>query len=152
MVSRRSAARLEDQIASLGDLSRCELVERWQAHFKRPPPKGIRRPLLMRALAYQLQAKRWGGLRRDTARQLRAVAAGSVSEGPAQRNKSGADVKPGMRLYREWSGKTHVVEVTEKGVFWNGQHHRSLSAVARAITGARWSGPRFFGLKGPRPS
>ena len=151
MASQRSAVRLEDQIASLGDLSRHELVERWQAHFKTPPPKGIRRPLLMRALAYQLQAKRWGGLRRDTARQLRAVAAGSASEGPARRNKSAADVKPGMRLYREWSGKTHVVEVTEKGVFWNGQHHRSLSAVARAITGARWSGPRFFGLKGARP-
>jgi len=109
MVSRRAAVRLEDQIASLGDLSRQELAERWQVHFKMQPPKGIRRPLLMRALAYRLQAKRWGGLRRDTARRLRAVAAGSASEGPARRNKSAADVKPGMRLYREWNGKTHVV-------------------------------------------
>ena len=74
MASQRSAARLEDKIASLGDLSRQELAERWQTHFKTPPPKGIRRPLMVRALAYQLQAKRWGGLRRDTARQLRAVA------------------------------------------------------------------------------
>lgn len=55
-------------------------------------------------------------------------------------------LEPGTRLVREWNGSTHVVEVTERGFVWNGQAYRSLSAVARAITGARWSGPRFFGL------
>jgi hypothetical protein len=152
MVSRRAAARLEDRIASLGELSRHELVERWQAHFKAPPPKGIRRPLLMRALAYRLQAKRWGGLRPQLAQQLRKLATETAADKVVRPEKSGFNLKPGTRLYREWNSKTHVVEVTEKGVFWNGQHYRSLSAVARAITGARWSGPRFFGLKGTRPS
>jgi hypothetical protein len=152
MVSQRAAARLEDEIASLGDLSRQELAERWQVHFKTQPPKGVRRPLMVRALAYRLQAKRWGGLRRDTAQRLRAIASGDGTAGPARPSKPIADLKPGTRLYREWNGKTHVVEVADKGVLWNGQRYRSLSAVARAITGARWSGPRFFGLKGARPS
>jgi hypothetical protein len=105
---------------------------------------------MIRALAYQLQAKRWGRLRRDTARRLQAVASGGATE--VQPRKLSADLKPGVRLYREWNGKTHVVEVAEKGVLWNGETHRSLSAVARAITGARWSGPRFFGLKAVQPS
>jgi len=152
MASQRAAAKLEDQIASLGDLSRQELAERWQVHFKMQPPKGIRRPLMVRTLAYRLQAKRWGGLRPHLAQQLQKLATGTAVDEVVHSEKSGSNLKPGTRLYREWSGKTHVVEVTEKGVFWNGQHHRSRSAVARAITGARWSGPRFFGLKGARPS
>ena len=152
MASQSAAARLEDQIASLGDLSRQELAERWQVHFKMQPPKGIRRPLMVRTLAYRLQAKRWGGLRPHLAQQLRKLATGAAFDEVVHSEKSVSNLKPGTRLYREWNGKTHVVEVADKGVLWNGQRYRSLSAVARAITGARWSGPRFFGLKGPRPS
>ena len=148
MGAERIAPGLEAQIEGLGELSRPELVERWQATFKVSPPKGIRRALMIRALAYQLQAKRWGGLRRDTARRLQTIASGQESERPMQKSKPTADLKSGTRLYREWSGKTHVVEVVEKGVLWNGERYGSLSAVARAITGARWSGPRFFGLVG----
>ena len=152
MAAFKTLAKLEAEIAALGDLSRPELAERWLSTFKTPPPKGVRRPLMIRALAYQLQAKRWGGLRRDTVGRLRAIASGTAVEAPSAACEAKPSIGPGSRLYREWNGKTHVVEVGEDGLHWNGKTYRSLSAVARAITGARWSGPRFFGLTGVRSS
>ena len=133
----------EKEIALLSDLSHPDLAASWQAIHGAPPPKGMSRRLLLLALAYQLQADAYGALNAKTSRYLRAVAAGSpeaVRPLPA--------LKPGMRLMREWNGRTHVVDVTENGLLWSGESYSSLSAIARAITGARWSGPRFFGLRG----
>ena len=133
----------EREIALLSDLSHPDLAARWRAVHGAPPPKGMSRRLLLLALAYQLQADAYGALDSKTSRYLRAVAAGSpkaVRPLPA--------LKPGMRLMREWNGRTHVVDVTEEGILWSGETYPSLSAIARAITGARWSGPRFFGLRG----
>ncbi len=101
------------------------------------------RRLLLLALAYRVQVDAFGALDSKTNRYLRAVAAGipeAVRPLPA--------LKPGVRLMREWNGQTHVVDVTEEGILWSGETYPSLSAIARAITGARWSGPRFFGLRG----
>ena len=138
-------ARLEREIDALADLTRAELVEGWRTHYRTDPPKGTSRRLLVRAIAYEMQAKRYGGLKPATDRRLRMIANG-IAEGDHGGRKASPRLQPGARLVREWNGVSHVVEVIEGGFIWNGDRHRSLSAIARAITGARWSGPRFFGL------
>ncbi len=138
-------ARLEREIDALAVLTRAELVERWRAHYRTDPPKGISQSLLVRAIAYEMQAKRYGGLKPAVNRRLRTIANGTVN-GDHGGRKASPTLQPGARLIREWNGVSHVVEVIEGGFIWNGDRHRSLSAIARAITGARWSGPRFFGL------
>ena len=138
-------ARLEREIDGLADLNRVELVERWRTSYRTDPPKGISRRLLIRAIAYQMQAKRYGGLKPATDRRLRMIANGTVKSDHGGRKVS-PRLQPGARLVREWNGVSHLVEVTEGGFVWNADRHQSLSAIARAITGARWSGPRFFGL------
>lgn len=140
-----STVRLAREIDTLADLARSELVERWRTYFRTEPPKGISRSLLFRAVAYQMQAKRYGGLKPATDRRLRRIAEGTVDSNHGSRKASSA-LHPGARLVREWNGVSHVVDVIEGGFIWKGERHRSLSAIARAITGARWSGLRFFGL------
>ncbi len=101
--------------------------------------------MLIRAVAYGMQVKRYGGLKPAVRRQLRKAADGGSARAAA--NVKSEKVAPGTRLIREWNGSSHVVEAVDGGFLWNGNHYGSLSAVARAITGARWSGPRFFGLE-----
>ena len=141
----RTAGDLEATIRELADLPRPDLTERWRQLYRAAPPKGISRPLLFRAVAYGMQVKRYGGLKPAVRRQLRKVADGDPTRAAA--NLNSARIAPGMRLIREWNGSSHVVEVVDGGFVWNGKRYGSLSAVARAITGARWSGPRFFGLE-----
>ena len=140
-----TAAAFEQDIAGLADLSRPDLVARWRALYRGIPPKGISRSLLVRAVAYQLQVKRFGGLKPATDRYLRRVANGTAG-GNRANLKAAPELQPGARLVREWNGSTHVVDVVEGGFTWNGELYGSLSVIARRITGARWSGPRFFGL------
>jgi hypothetical protein len=130
------------EVSLLIDLPRADLAERWQAHYGTAPPKGISRRLMAGAVAYAQQTKQQGGPSAALQRRLAKLAGGgSIAEVAAPRV-----LKTGARLIREWNGVTHVVEVAECGFVWKGVRHRSLSAVARAITGARWSGPRFFGI------
>ncbi len=136
---------LEAKIRELADLPRPDLTERWRQLYRTALPKGISRSLLIRAVAYRMQVKRYGGLKPAVRRQLRKVADGSPTRKAA--NLNSARIAPGMRLIREWNGSSHVVEVVDGGFVWNGKRYGSLSAVARTITGARWSGPRFFGLE-----
>ncbi len=136
---------IEREIGALADLPRADLVERWQGLYRARPPKGISRRMMVRAIAYEVQAKRYGGLKPAVGRQLQRIAAGLVAGEPVT-IKAISGLKPGARLIREWNGSTHVVEVVDDGFIWNGERHSSLSAIARSITGARWSGPRFFGL------
>jgi hypothetical protein len=140
----RTAGDLEATIRELADLPRPELTERWRQLYRAAPPKGISRPLLTRAVAYGMQVKCYGGLKPAVRRQLRKVADGGSVRTAA--NVKSAKIAPGMRLIREWNGSSHVVEAVDGGFVWNGARYGSLSAVACAITGARWSGPRFFGL------
>ena len=140
----RTSGDLEATIRELADLPRPELTKRWRQLYRAAPPKGISRPLLIRAVAYGMQVKHYGGLKPAVRRQLRKVADGGSA--PAANVKS-ARIAPGMRLIREWNGSSHVVEAVDGGFVWNSARYGSLSAVARAITGARWSGPRFFGLE-----
>ncbi len=141
-------ARIEDEVETLVSLTRAELVERWKKHYRADPPKGISQRLLIRAIAYEMQARRYGGLKPATHRRLQAIAKGA---GDQQPRKTAPRLQPGARLVREWNGISHVVEVIEVGFIWKGNRYGSLSAIARAITGARWSGPRFFGLTSGDP-
>ena len=127
-------------VAEIETMDRAALLAAWDQLFGTPVPKGLSQPFLRRFLAFEVQARRSGGLPRGFVQSLdRRVA---ELEGRAS-----PTLKPGGRLLREWNGITHVVEVSGKGYAWNGQTWTSLSAIARAITGARWSGPRFFGLR-----
>lgn len=128
-------------IGALEAMDRPKLLALWQELFGEPAPKMLSRTFLRRFIAFELQARRHGGL----PRQVKTALAKGADQTP--RTVSPA-LKPGGRLLREWNGVTHVVDVTGGGYVWKGQTHRSLSSIARAITGAHWSGPRFFGLSG----
>jgi len=131
---------------ALRDLTRIELKERWHVLYDAPPPANISRNLLLRAIAYRLQEEAYGGLSAKTRKKLdraaQDVAAGRRVATPPRK------IKPGTRLLREWHGVVHEVIALESSVLYREKNWPSLSAVAREITGARWSGPRFFGLKG----
>ena len=148
----RAISRIDEEIGRLADLSRPELVQRWLAIYKVPPPRGIKRPLIERAVAWHMQAKRFGGLSAEHRRVLRSAVqlsrAAEVDRRAPSKLRAGAvqQVRPGARLIRDWHGRTHLVDVTDSGFVWDGRRYASLSSLAREITGTRWSGPRFFGL------
>jgi hypothetical protein len=128
------------ELATLGEMDRSALLQRWRMAFGRDAPPRLSRALMQKAIAYELQVEAFGGLPSRTRRALRA---GAKADGRSTlTNLPGR----GTRLIREWHGTVHDVEVLEDGYLWRGVRHRSLSAIARAITGTRWSGPRFFGL------
>ena len=142
-----SMASLEQRLNAIPKLPESELAERWVALFGHPPPRGISRRLLELGAAYQAQASVYGGLRPSTRRKLIDTArrrATATEKKPQVKPR--VALSPGTRLVREWHGRTCTVEVTEQGFVFAGQRYGSLSAVARTITGARWSGRRFFGL------
>lgn len=129
---------VEGELAWLATMSSAELREMWQRVTGAAVPK-VSPNLLRLALGYELQAKALGGLSRKSRQRLAQFATAKTRTTAAQ---------PGMRLVREWNGTVHVVVIGEDGkVRWNDREWRSLSKVARAITGTRWSGPAFFGLK-----
>ena len=137
----------QDSVEAMADLSRDQLIDRWTRTHKRRPPKGISRTLLERSAVYQAQVKAHGGLGSKTQRTLRAaLTASKHSQTSKPASTAKPSLEPGMRLVREWNGHTYCVDVIEGGFVWDGRVYRSLSAIARNITGARWSGPRFFGL------
>ena len=111
-----------------------------------PAPRSLRRGLLIRAVAYQLQVKAFGGLSGATKKKLREIAV-AAREGRFDPAVIGPRVKPGTRLIRVWQGETHSVLVLEDGFEWNGARHGSLSVIAKAISGTNWNGWVFFGVK-----
>ena len=143
----KSTAALSREIAALGDLPVDALRAAWQVHYGATPPKRIGRDLLIRAVAHRMQEKARGGLKPSTNRRLKRLAEELKTKGEVS-TVSGPAVKPGTRLIREWHGTTHEVWVLDEGYLWRGERYRSLSEIARSITGTRWSGPAFFGLNG----
>ena len=138
---------VQDEIAVLPDLSRAALVEQWTTAHGRPPPKGLSRRLLEYAAAYNLQSKAFGELKPTVRRKLRQpTGSGHLGSPATHRAAASKGLSAGSRLVREWHGRTYTVDALQIGFLCDGQHYGSLSEVARAITGARWSGPRFFGL------
>ena len=126
--------------AGLCGLSRADLIARWVELHGSAPNKTMTKDLLVRGIAYAIQEQQLGGLTLVEKKALAALAQGKA-------NSTRGSLKPGTRLYRTWQGVTQEVLVLEGGYSWRGESYASLSEVARAITGTRWSGPRFFGLK-----
>src|SRR5262249_17411493 len=139
------AETLEAEIAQLSNLSLAELRKVWAERLGRAP-QFTSTELTRRWLAWELQAARRGGLDTATRRRLRQPA-GSVRANPVATATPHVSVKPGTVLTREWAGTIHKVVVLDGGFSWNGQTWTSLSEIATRITGTRWSGPRFFGLR-----
>jgi hypothetical protein len=121
-----------------------ELRREWRRLYHRDPPR-ISRDLLIRGIGYRLQELQHGGLSNSTRRKLKTLAKMFRTEGRVAPDP-GLSLKPGARLVREWHGRTHTVTVTEDGFDYAGVTYPSLTKIAKKITGAHWSGPRFFGL------
>ncbi|MFN4155120.1 MAG: DUF2924 domain-containing protein [Paracoccaceae bacterium] len=128
-------------LADLDTMDRVGLAKLWSDLLGGEVPPCMSQPMQRRFLAFELQARVEGGLPAALRARLDRIAAG-------EERKPSPSLQPGARLLREWNGTTHVVDVLPEGFLWNGIRHHSLSAIALAITGTRWSGPRFFGLNG----
>ncbi len=129
--------KLDANIAEITALDRTACLKHWREAFGRPPPKYLSPQFMQRVLIWETQSQMLGGVPVKTERVLKRLAAGKTPVPTA---------KAGSHLIREWNGRTYQVEVTGDGYVFDGKTWRSLSAIARHITGAQWSGPRFFGL------
>jgi hypothetical protein len=145
------ATACREALSRLPTLDIGELRKQWRSLYKTQAPPNLSRELLLRAVAYRMQEVALGGLRPARQRQLRQVAQQFKQTGAANTPARPA-LKPGTRLIREWQRRTHDVLVLDDGFSWQGTRYRSLSAIARKITGTAWSGPLFFGLKPNRPA
>ena len=145
-----SADATSAEIAKLTCLSVADLRVEWTRVFCAPVPKGAHREYLLRAIAYQYQCASQGGLPVILLRTLRKLCAENITAAEPATNPT-RTLKPGARILREWKGAVHEVEVVEAGYRYGTQTYKSLSVIARQITGTRWSGPVFFGLKKTRP-
>jgi hypothetical protein len=135
-----------EQVAEIAAMNPAALREQWEGVQSVARPASFGPDLIARQLAYSLQEKASGGLPGNIAREIRRAVAelAATSVSPDRP----APLRPGTRLSREWHGRTHHVHVVEGGFDYRDERYRSLTAIARQITGARWSGPRFFGLAG----
>ena len=134
-------AAIEAEIAHIRSLGIDAFRRRWRAVFGRTPPAALSKDLLGRMIAFRLQERAFGGLDRESLSLLDGFARHTVS--PRRR------LKPGTVLVRDYQGERHTITVTPDGFDWRGTTYTSLSAIARAITGTAWSGPRFFALARP---
>ncbi len=137
--------KLEMKLATLPKMKRRGLEQEWRSVFGEDAPLAFGNDLLARAIAYRLQEKAYGGLSVTHGRQIEA-AARQLGAG-ASVTRLSPKLRPGTQLARDWGGRTHHVSVIDDGFEYRERRYRSLTAIAREITGAAWSGPRFFGLK-----
>jgi hypothetical protein len=148
--NRRNAVSKE-ALSRLPTLDIGELREQWRGLYKTQAPPYLSHELLVRAAAYRVQELARGGLRPEPRRQLMRIAQQFKQTGEAT-IRARPELRPGTRLIREWQGRTYEVLVLDDGFSWQNTRYRSLSAIARKITGTAWSGPLFFGLKPNRPA
>jgi DUF2924 family protein len=148
---------LDDTIAALVELDANGLCLQWRNHLGGTPPAHLPRWLLMKILAYRIQATAFGGLDKETLRVIRQPKGQEFESSDARPfetrtpiTRDGANLRTGALLAREWNGKLERVMVLEKGFAWNGKSYGSLSQVAKAMTGTSWNGHRFFGLRTAR--
>ena len=134
-------------LGRLDELSPEEFKTEWARRYGAPAPN-LSPELLRLGIGYKLQEQRHGGLSRATRSLLRQIVARTQEGGP--KNPPPRKLLPGTRLVRDWHGVGHTVVVLEKGFEYDGKHWKSLSSIAKAITGAHWNGPRFFGLTGTK--
>jgi hypothetical protein len=142
----KSSIDIAETLARLSTATIFELRGEWRRLHRAPPPMRLSRDLLMRGITYKLQERPLGGLSSSILRKLERLNRDSkASDG--QKPGPPISLKAGTRLVREWRGVTHIVLVQAQGFEWNGRRYRSLTLIAHKITGAHWSGPRFFGLR-----
>jgi len=149
IAAEKERTKLSEEIALLESLDTNQLRARWKNLYGIAAPLRFSRDLLRRAIAYRMQEDQLGGLKPTTRRLLERVAQNARARRPI-RVAPATKLMPGTVLLREWSGTQHRVTVLEGGVMFRGIRHRSLSEVARLITGSHWSGPAFFGIKANR--
>ena len=137
---------ITERLASVHSLSKQALCDLWRQLFKRDPPPAIRKDCMLRVLAHRLQEQEFGGLSAAGCRRLRQLAT-TFEADPNAVVSNRPPIKPGTRLVRQWKEQVHVVEVEPEGYEYRGARYENLSEIARLITGTRWSGPLFFGLK-----
>jgi Protein of unknown function (DUF2924) len=135
---------VETQLKNLPNLSRVDLAHLWQTLFHSAPNAKIRKPSMIRFLAYRIQEQAYGSLSANSERRLRHLAG---AEAGNSNPKVSRKIPSGTRLVRAWQNQVHLVNVEAKGYEYRGARYHSLSEIARLITGTRWSGPLFFGLK-----
>ena len=142
----QDATACREALSRVPELGLGELRQQWRVLYKAAASPHLSRELLLRAVAYRMQEVALGGLRPRRQRQPRQFAQ-QLNESPEGRIRPRPELKHGTRLVREWQGRTYEVVVLDDGFSWQGTSYRSLSAIARKITGTAWSGPLFFGLK-----
>jgi len=140
---------LDAPLAAVSEMGVHELRAEWRRLYRSHPPKLLRRDLLKLGVAWKLQERAFGGLSATTKRQLVELARTMATKSDLAITRK-VTLKPGARLVRTWGGETHEILVVEDGFLWRGKTWRSLSVIAREMTGTQWSGPRFFGLKAGR--
>ena len=133
------------QLAGLEDLSSKELRTEWRLFYRSEPPVRISRDMMIRAVAYKIQERAYGGLKGPIKRKLKA-AMEEYKKGETAKSSPATKLQPGVRLVREWRRRRYDVQVLDNGFEFEGRTYSSLTAIAREITGTHWSGPRFFGL------
>lgn len=137
---------LSSALAAIAMMTYTELHLAWRRHYRAVPPKKMGRDILELGLAWKIQENKLGGLGAAVKRQIAELAKTMEVKSDLAKPRA-VSLKPGSRLLRTWEGVTHEVMVVDDGFIWSGKMWRSLSVIAREITGTRWSGPRFFGLK-----
>jgi Protein of unknown function (DUF2924) len=140
---------IETKLQELPHLPKPELRALWQELFARPAHPRLRRNLMIPILAYRMQERAHGGLKPSTLRRLQKLAANLEQNRKAPLLLT-PQLKPGTKLLRQWQGGMHEVLVADEGFEYRGKRYESLSEIARQITGTRWSGPLFFGVKRSR--
>ena len=135
-------ARIEHQLAALATMSPAQLRDEWRHRCDGPPP-ALPPELLRKLIAHAIQQKRFGGLPTAVKRELTRIVEGG--DATASRPLPAA-LRPGTRLVRSWQGRTISVLTVDDGFVWEDRPYRSLSQIAKEVTGAHWSGPRFFGV------
>lgn len=136
---------LSSELAAIATMTYSELHVAWRRHYRAVPPKKMSRDILELGIAWKIQENKLGGLGTAVKRQIAELARTMETKSDLAKPRA-ISPKPGARLLRAWNGVTHEVLVVEDGFLWAGRTWCSLSAIAREITGTRWSGPRFFGL------
>jgi hypothetical protein len=146
-MKRLTAEEVEGEIVALDGMDVHRLRDRWREAYKTEPPPKVKSGLLRLAVAYRIQEKAFGGLKPKSIRQMQDHLA-AMANGATPDTRPGAShrLAPGTQLMREWNGQVMVVDVVDGGFRWKDRAFKTLSAVAVAITGTKWSGPKFFGL------
>jgi hypothetical protein len=136
---------IEADLAALEDMNPPDLRKEWTRLYRSVPPRRLSRDLLQLGVAWKLQERAFGGLTAVTKRQIAELAQAMKAKADLTKIRT-VHLRPGARLIREWKGETHEILVVEDGFQWRGKTWRSLSMIAREMTGTHWSGPRFFGI------